>query len=70
VQEVVGEGGVVVANEDRAALVRAARELVDQPALCAALGERARRRVQDAYSPAATLRRLAGIYERLLANRN
>jgi glycosyltransferase involved in cell wall biosynthesis len=67
VQEVVGDGGLVVENEDLPGLVRAAHEVVSRPDLRDELGEKGRRRVQNAYSPAATLRRLAGIYETLVA---
>ncbi|HYN08748.1 MAG TPA: glycosyltransferase family 4 protein [Vicinamibacterales bacterium] len=67
VQEVVGDGGIVVDNEDVAGLVRAVRETVTQPGLRDSLGEKARRRVQNVYSPAATLKRLAGIYGALVA---
>jgi len=67
VREVVGDGGMTVDNEDVGGLVRAVREVVNQPGLIESLGEKGRRRVQDVYSPAATLKRLAGIYGTLVA---
>jgi glycosyltransferase involved in cell wall biosynthesis len=67
VQEVVGDGGLVVENEDLPGLVRAVHAVVTRPGLRDELGQKGRRRVQNAYSPAATLRRLAAIYETLVA---
>jgi glycosyltransferase involved in cell wall biosynthesis len=67
VHEVVGDGGIVVENEDLPGLVRAVQEVVTRPGLGNELGERGRRRVQNTYSPTATLRQLAAIYDRLLA---
>ena len=66
VQEVVGDGGLIVENEDLPALVRAARDLISRPGLADELGAKGRRRVELAYSPTATLRRLAEIYGTLV----
>jgi L-malate glycosyltransferase len=65
VHEVVGDGGMIVSDRDLTALVAATRECVGDADLRAALGARARRRVQDEFSPAATLKQLVQIYERL-----
>jgi glycosyltransferase involved in cell wall biosynthesis len=67
VQEVVGDGGLTVDNQDVPGLIRAVRGVVNQPGLRESLGENGRRRVRDVYSPAATLKRLALIYGTLVA---
>lgn len=66
VKEVAGEGGRVVANADVAALIEAARGLVADEGERGRLGRAARGRVEEHYNPAASLRKLAGIYRGLL----
>lgn len=68
IREVVGDAGLVVPDGDLDALVVAARRIVADAPLRRALGERAAARVREEFSPAATLKRLTGIYERLTAN--
>lgn len=63
IHEVVGDGGRIVADADLPALIDAARECVVNANLRSELGARARQRVIDHFSPAATLKRLVGIYE-------
>jgi glycosyltransferase involved in cell wall biosynthesis len=65
VQEIVGEGGTIVANGDLTSLIEAARTYVMQADRRQADGERARQRVKDQFSPDATLRRLVDIYQSL-----
>jgi glycosyltransferase involved in cell wall biosynthesis len=66
VHEVVGDAGTVVADRDFRALVTAVRGYVTDPAMRRLHGDRARQRVHDVFSPAATLRYLLRIYQQLL----
>jgi glycosyltransferase involved in cell wall biosynthesis len=66
VREVVGDDGLVVPDGDLAALTDAVGRLVADPALRADLGERARRRVTEVYSPASSLRQLLAVYQTIL----
>jgi glycosyltransferase involved in cell wall biosynthesis len=63
VYEVVGDAGLIVDDLDLPALIQAARECARRPELRRQLGERARQRVRDRFSPAATLRQLVQIYD-------
>jgi L-malate glycosyltransferase len=63
VHEVVGDGGRIVADRDLPALIAATRECVVRADVRNELGARAKERVIDQFSPAATLKRLVGIYE-------
>jgi len=63
IHEVVGDGGRIVADRDLPALVAAVRECVVRPDMRRDLGTRAKQRVLDYFSPAATLKQLVGIYE-------
>jgi glycosyltransferase involved in cell wall biosynthesis len=66
VEEVVGDAGRVAANADIAALNAAVREMVRDAGLREALGRHARARVEEHFNPAATLHKLAGLYQQLL----
>lgn len=68
VQEVVGDAGLIVADRDLDALTSAANTLVTQPELRQALGDRARQRVAERFSPARTLEQLVRLYEDLTSN--
>lgn len=67
IHEVVGDGGRIVADRDVTALIAATRECVVDASLRTELGGRARQRVIECFSPAATLKRLVGIYEAISA---
>jgi glycosyltransferase involved in cell wall biosynthesis len=66
VQEVVGEAGRVVPNADLAALLGAVRELVVRPGLRQETGRQCRRRVEEHFNPAASLRKLVRLYRSLV----
>ncbi|WP_169979014.1 glycosyltransferase family 4 protein [Tautonia rosea] len=66
VQEVVGETGYIVETGDLAQLTEAVRELVQNPILRAAFGERARARVVEQFNPVASFARLRRIYAELV----
>jgi glycosyltransferase involved in cell wall biosynthesis len=68
VHEVVGDAGAIVANRDLQALVEATRSLVARPELRRTLGEQARQRVAERFSPAATLETLTRLYRSLIRN--
>lgn len=61
--EVVGEGGVVVPENDEAALRTAIQRLHDEPVERAALAAAARRRVLSHYAPDAVARRTLDLWE-------
>lgn len=61
-----GEQIVLVAPGDDAALAEAVRRLLADPAAAQAMGERARLRVIDEYSSAATVQRHLALYARLM----
>lgn len=65
--DVVAEAGLVIAEEDEAALTRALRALVNEPALCRTLGALARARVAEVYSDQAVAQRLATFWRQVLA---
>jgi glycosyltransferase involved in cell wall biosynthesis len=67
--EVVGDAGLVVAEDDREALTRALKALVEDPARCAALGELARKQVERAHSDTAVADRMVAFWRRVLAVR-
>lgn len=68
VREVVGESGKIVANADVAGLVGAVRECVRSERVREEMGRAARLRVEEHFNPAASLRKLVGIYQTLGAN--
>ncbi len=65
--EVVGDAGLVVDEGDKAALTRALKALVEQPARCTALGELARQQVERAHSDTAMADRTVAFWRRVLA---
>jgi glycosyltransferase involved in cell wall biosynthesis len=67
VQEVVVEGGVVVADRDVSALIDAVDGLIRSRHKREELGERGRRRVVEQYDPAVSHAQLSAIYEGLLS---
>jgi glycosyltransferase involved in cell wall biosynthesis len=67
--ETVAEGGLVVPEDDEAALRDTLQRLHDEPATRAALGAAARRRVLAEYAPDAVARRTAALWEAAVAAR-
>jgi glycosyltransferase involved in cell wall biosynthesis len=65
VAEVVGTAGRIVANGDVGALSSALGSLVSDPALRKRLGDAARQRVAEEFSPARSFSTVVGIYQRL-----
>jgi glycosyltransferase involved in cell wall biosynthesis len=65
--DVVGDAGLVIAEEDREALTRALKALIDQPSRCAALGELARQQVERSHSDAAVAERMVAFWRRVMA---
>jgi glycosyltransferase involved in cell wall biosynthesis len=63
-----GEDGLLAAPADAAALAAALRRLLGDPALCAALGRRARERVERDFSPARTVEQVTAVYAELLGD--
>jgi glycosyltransferase involved in cell wall biosynthesis len=60
-----GRSGLLVPARDAKALEAALRRLIDDPTLRAALGARARERVEERYTREAVVARLAAIYDEL-----
>jgi glycosyltransferase involved in cell wall biosynthesis len=65
--EVVGDAGVLVPAGDDAALERAIRTLLDDPARCRELGRRARQRVLESFCWGRAAREMTRYYEQVLA---
>ncbi len=66
VKEVVGDAGRMVKTGDRKALAIAVKEMIANGAERKEKGAAGRRRVADTFSPAASLRKLRGIYASIL----
>jgi glycosyltransferase involved in cell wall biosynthesis len=66
--EVVGDGGLVVANGDLTGLTAATRRLVEDADLRADLGERARQRVAQCYDPASSWQQMRQVYASILGH--
>jgi glycosyltransferase involved in cell wall biosynthesis len=67
VQEVVGDTGLIVENDDMEVLIEAARSCVGNVQLRDELGRRGRQRVADCFSPELSLQKLKSLYESLAA---
>lgn len=67
IAEMVGDGAVLVAPEDPAALAAAVRDLLDGPAEAARLGERGRARAATWPTEHDTIALIAGIYAHVSA---
>lgn len=67
--DVVGDAGLVIAEDDRPALTRALKALIDEPARCTAMGELGRQHVQRNHSDAAVADRMVSYWRRVLAVR-
>jgi glycosyltransferase involved in cell wall biosynthesis len=65
VQEVLGNGGVVVPDRELAALIDRVDELVRAKGKREELGQRGRRRVAEIYNPSVSFQQLFGIYTAL-----
>jgi len=59
-----GRNGLLVQPEDSPALANAIRQLVQDPALCRALGEAGRRWVAEHFNREINLKRLAELYRK------
>jgi glycosyltransferase involved in cell wall biosynthesis len=70
VEEVVGDGGVIVATGDLDGLTAAVERLVMDRELRLTLGVKARARVAHEFDPAKSFRQLQAIYSSLLNGRN
>jgi glycosyltransferase involved in cell wall biosynthesis len=66
IPHILGDVGLVVPEDDVAALAAALRALAEQPKLCAALAERGRRRVLEHFTQERVAQRLAEVYARIL----
>jgi glycosyltransferase involved in cell wall biosynthesis len=64
--DVVGDGGMIVAEEDRDALSRAMQGLVADPGLARSIGAAARQRVLEQYGDAAVAERMAGLWKKTI----
>jgi glycosyltransferase involved in cell wall biosynthesis len=67
--ETVGDGGLVVPEDDEPTLRDTLQRLHDEPATRAALGAAARRRVLAEYAPDAVARRTAALWDAVVAAR-
>lgn len=65
--DVVGEGGLIVEEEDRTALTRALHGLVTDPERARRVGQAARRHVLERYGDGATAERMVALWRRALA---
>jgi|CXWL01.1.fsa_nt_gi glycosyltransferase involved in cell wall biosynthesis len=63
--DVVGESGMIVAEDDRAALTRALQGLVTDPARCRPLGAAARHRVLERYSDGPIAEAMVAMWRRV-----
>jgi glycosyltransferase involved in cell wall biosynthesis len=66
IPETLGEGGIVVPEEDPGALVEALQRLHDQPGEHQRLGAAGRRRVMEAYTDAAVAQRTLAFWRELI----
>lgn len=61
--EVVGEAGLLVPEKDAAAIAAALRQLIEQPNRCEALGQAARRRLEERFSRPAVAQQYLKVYK-------
>jgi glycosyltransferase involved in cell wall biosynthesis len=67
--DVVGEAGMIIDEDDKAALSRALQGLVEEPARCRALGVSARRRVLEEYGDGPIAAKMVGLWREALGDK-